>query len=182
MINFLINHPTFIPFKNHQKVMIRLTYSANNRWLDYDSVNYNEEIKFFSDLESEIFDYLYRRYFNTDDNAEVTIDRSMKISAIKSLYRLNLIIADYLIKVNSPISVDMNKQSIREFVYEDQSAEGIFENYTEVDRLLKVFTILLESSDIYDGPFIPGQLISRYEGLQEWRFNLIENFVISISD
>jgi hypothetical protein len=87
---FYLHKPEFIPFKQPEELILRSTYSGNNRYLNLDGFqNYDDRTPFIN-IEQSILNSICKKYYVADEHElELTLDTEKTKAAIQQLYKLN---------------------------------------------------------------------------------------------
>jgi AAA15 family ATPase/GTPase len=172
---FYVNFKDFLPFRIQSPLILKSTYSGNNKYLNTHQFE-DEEVKKFIALENSIFDKICDKDVLYVDGDVIETPKEILKNCICQLYRYNLLMA---ISINSKTLHEFGL--FEKFVFENADANIIFKDYDSINRLVKVHSGLVKNGDLPEG-YSPSYLKARYETRNSWRFYAIESLYIQTTE
>lgn len=174
IVRFYLNFSEFLPFVNPNILLIKSTYSGNNKWLNLDKIKLDDKqnnfwrLRNILDIEKKIFNTLFDQSLERKMEEKPRVKTEIFKTAIKSLYRFNIKAALSLIDNILP-------------EYDDFYA-WVFESTNEnlnISSLFKLYDTIVDAGLILDEQeFSPAGMANYYEDVADWRFYLIENIYL----
>ncbi|HWK07393.1 MAG TPA: AAA family ATPase [Puia sp.] len=176
IVKFLVNKPSFIPFKGPPAFIIKSTFSFNNRWFNRwaEMVSANDDLWSLSQIEAEILSFVFSFDQRYDHDTEVAIDDVDFRHAIHYLFKFNIV--RILAALLHPIPAVGDVYS---FVFEENVAISFGPLNNIIQELVACHKALLGAGKLLEGKFKPFFLRTDHRSVfDDWRFYLIENIYL----
>jgi hypothetical protein len=167
---FYVNYPSLIPFTQPQTIILKSTYTGNNRWLRLGFIENYDIKRQYEKVEDQIFSIVYphRQVSQSRADEEVKVDIEIVKRGIHELYKFNLIIA-MGVQLGTPIAPSI----LVDFVFNERA-----EQIQSVQKLVQIHKALVDVSTTYDLNFNPFSVSHYYEKFEDWRHVLLDRIFI----
>jgi hypothetical protein len=136
---FYLDFAGKLPVTNPKKIILRNSYSGNNRYINYQRMleyeKYQQSYFMETDILTSVLPYPYA---TNKGNDEIPLDEQRVKEAMLRLYRFNLMHI-----INSDKTELPKHELISRFVYEGEASTELFDDLALLKELLRVYEILV---------------------------------------
>lgn len=176
-VKYFLQDYTTLPFSGPNLILLKSTYSGNNRWLRFPDSSEREKIEVYGDLEDLIFSDFYGFTFISHEQSklEIAVKSEQVKKVVGQLYRLNLL---RMVAVHK--KTFGNHDEIHEFVINGFLSGKLLGEYPSFQNISDLHTEICSIATFgNDFNFQPYTLYSRYgDKMEDWRFLLAENMYV----
>lgn len=173
---FYLDYSSFIPFRQPDILILKSTYTGNNRWLRLGFIDDFELKRGYEEIENSIFNDIYPHRFVTHlvSGQKKKLDSKILKLKIKELYRFNLLVAK-----GRETKTPFDLLTVRDFVLRKE-IKAI--DISLIDDLINIHEKLVEISKTYEGEYEPFSVANYYNNLSDWRYVFLEQVFIPNSE